>query len=145
MLRFILGTLASLAVVILAVLMEGGNIFAYLSVNALAIALLIPFFAVLAVWRLGDWLKAWRDALKAGGDSASAATSKAIWAFFEKAGYAAGGVGFIAGLILVLSHIQAIEEVGRGLAIALTCPMYALLLGLVCRILRARVESKLKL
>ena len=147
MIRFIFGTLASLAVLVGAIVLEGGNILAYLVVSALGIALLMPFFGVLAVWSLADWLKAWRDALGKGrpqGGDKGARKSAAIWEFSERVSYAAGFVGFITGLILMLSNLSTPETLGPSVAAGLTCPLYAVLEGLVCRILRARVESRLE-
>lgn len=147
MIRFIIGTLASLGVLVGAIVLENGNLLAYLVPSALGIALLMPFFGVLAVWSLADWIQAWRDALgrgKAQGGDKGIRKSAAIWAFSEKASYAAGVVGFITGLIIMLSNLSTPATMGPSVAAGLTCPLYAVLEGLVCRILRARVESRLE-
>mgnify|MGYP001485707219 FL=1 len=147
MIRFIIGTLASLGVLVGAIVLERGNLLAYLVPSALGIALLMPFFGVLAVWSLADWVQAWRDALGKGkvqGGDKGARKSAAIWAFSEKTSYAAGVVGFITGLIIMLSNLSTPETLGPSVAAGLTCPLYAVLEGLVCRILRARVESRLE-
>lgn len=143
MLRFILGTLASVGIVLVAILIEGGNLLSYFALTAFAIALLVPFFAVLAVWSLREWLEAWKDAFdplgRAEARKAGLGTSAAIWAFSEKVSYTAGFVGFIAGAILILSHLSDPSTLGPRFAIGLTCPLDAALLGLVYRILGARV------
>jgi flagellar motor component MotA len=141
MIRFLLGTIAAIGGVALAIVIEGGNLLSYFAITAFSIALLVPFFAVLAVWSLKEWGQAWRDAMApAKAAKETRVTSAAIWAFSEKASYAAGIVGFIAGLILVLSQLRDISTIGPSLAIGLTCPMYTILLGLIYRILKARVD-----
>lgn len=142
MLRFILGSLASIGVVMVGIVIEGGNLLSYFALTAFAICILVPFFATLAVWSLAEWFEAWRDAFATGGQSPSDRLSASVWAFSEKAAYAAGGLGFIAGLVLLLSRLRALSELGPLLAIGLTSLLYAILIGLVCRILRARVEAK---
>lgn len=143
MLRFILGTLASVGIVLIGIVIEGGNLLSYFTLTAFAIALLVPFFAVLAVWSLGEWIEAWKDAFDPIGEGearrASLGTSAAIWAFSEKVSYTAGFVGILAGTILVLSQLSDPSTLGPRFAVGLTCPLYAALLGLVYRILGARV------
>jgi flagellar motor component MotA len=139
MIRFVLGTLASVGVIVFAILVEGGNLATYLILTPGFIALFLPFFASLAVWPLREWLGAWKDAFAAG-ESESAARSSSIWEFNEKASYASGIVGFIVGLIFILSSLGDLSRLGPAAAVSLTCPLYSVLLGLVCRILRARVE-----
>jgi flagellar motor component MotA len=139
MLRFILGTLASAAVVVLVIVLENGSLLAYLGLTPGLIALLLPFFAVLAVWPLREWAKAWKDAFIPK-ESPTTARSSSIWNFQEKACYAAGAIGFLAGLVLILSQLSTVSRLGPALAMSLVCPMYSLLLGLVARILRARVD-----
>lgn len=147
MVRFILGTLATLGTLVLAILIEQGNPATYIVATPMLIAILMPFFATLAVWSIGEWLQAWKDALGARTarlDKTSARRSADIWAFSERAAYAAGGAGFITGLILMLSTLRQLSELGEGLAITLACPFYVILIGLVCRILKARVEARIE-
>jgi flagellar motor component MotA len=141
MLRFILGTLASIGVVALVITVEGGSVLSYLILSALAIALLVPFFAILAVWPFREWATAWKDALSSKGPRANAAKSVAIWDFAEKASWASGIIGFICGLVMILSQLRTPSALGPSVAASLTCPLYAVISGLVCRILRARVEN----
>ncbi len=141
MVRFIFGLLASIATILVSILLERGNLGAFFVPNSATIAVLVPFFAVLAVYPLREWGAAWKDALGRGAPSA-APRSADIWEFQEKACYASGFIGFIVGLVLVFSQLNELSGVGRGLAAGLSCPMYAVLLGLVCRILKARVMRR---
>lgn len=141
MIRFIIGTLAAVGVVVFAIAIEGGPLLAYLGMTPILIAAALPLFAVLAAWRWKEWMAAWKDAFGPMG-SPSAARSSAIWDFQEKASYAAGVIGFLAGLILLLSQLRDPSTMGRSLAVCLTCPLYAVLFGLACRILKARVDSR---
>jgi flagellar motor component MotA len=142
MLRFIIGTLAAVATIVLVVIMEGGTISSYLILSALLVGLLVPVFSTLAVWSLREWGGAWKDAFGASKGSPTAAASRALWDFFEKGCYGAGVLGTLAGLILVLSQLSEISKVGPAVALSLTSLLYAILLGLVARILRARVDSR---
>ncbi len=141
MIRFVLSTLALIASIVSVILFEGGSLPSYFVVSAFLIVALIPLFAVLAVWSLKDWGRAWRDAFAAGAGASSAAVSAKLWSFYEKSNYAAGLVGSLLGIITILSRLNDPSRLGASLAVALTAPTYAILLGLVARILKARVEN----
>ncbi len=70
-------------------------------------------------------------------------TSLEIWRFSEFACYLSGLVGFLLGLVLILGNLTGAfaEQLGHSLGAGLIAPMYGLLFGFVCRIMRARVES----
>ncbi len=141
MARFIISVLLLLAALAAAILMESGNPLAYVGLTAFVIEVLVPFFAMLAVWRLAEIGGAFRDAFSAGGDAAHRARSVRVWAFTEKVCYAAGIIGLIIGIILVLGRVSgAVDELGRALGMALIAPLYGIFLGVICRILKARVE-----
>ncbi len=139
MARFLFGTVAIFATFVSLFLIEGGNLLSLLMLSPLLIVILVPAFAVLAVWSLGDWGRAWKDAL-ARGDADSAPDSAELWAFYERMCYLASVVGFILGLVIILSNLGDISTIGRPLAVGLMTPVYAILFGIVARILRARVE-----
>ena len=141
MTRFIVGTLGFIIVVFGCIVIEGGNPVAYLMLTPAIIAFLVPFLAMLAVWPLREWITAWKDAF-ADRASPTAANSSAIWEFVEKAAYAAAAIGTIAGIIIMLANLRAVSELGSALAACLLCLFYSTVIGLVCRILRARVERK---
>jgi hypothetical protein len=173
MLRFILGTLALFCTAIFAFVIEGGNPASFVLPTPLLIVVCVPGFAVLAVWSLKDWGRAWKEAFASegkpgagtaaasaqpaapsGGASAavssaavsSAAVSSArLWDFYEKSCYIAGVVGFILGLNIIFQNGGGVElkdmmSILKPLSIDCIAPILAILLAMVARILRARVE-----
>jgi flagellar motor component MotA len=141
MTRFILGTLGFIAVVGLCIVLEGGNPVAYLMFTPAIIALVVPLLAMMAVWPMREWITAWKDAFAAE-KTPTAAASSALWAFVEKATYAAAAIGTFAGIILTIANLRELSELGKPLAACLLCLFYSAVIGLVCRILRARVERR---
>ena len=53
--------------------------------------------------------------------------------------YAAAVIGPILGAIIMLSSLSTLDRLGPPLAAGLTTPLYSILLGMMARILRARV------
>jgi flagellar motor component MotA len=144
MLRFILSTLALIGTALFLFVLEGGRPVSLVMFSSLMLCILIPAFAVLAVWSLREWGRAWKDAFSAlGGRGGQAepdrADSLALWAFYEKACYAAAVIGPILGAIIMLSSLSTLDRLGPPLAAGLTTPLYSILLGMMARILRARV------
>jgi flagellar motor component MotA len=142
MVRFVVSLVLLLLSIAAAVLYEGGSLLGYVGVTALFIDVLVPAFAMLAVWRLSEVGHAFRDAFSRKSDAASRARSARIWDFTEKICYATGVLAFLVGGILVLAHLYAdVAALGRAFGVALLAPIYGILLAIVCRILRARVEA----
>ncbi len=142
MLRFIVSLVLLLVSMAGAILFEGGNLLGYVGITPLALGLLLPAFSMLAVWRLSEVGHAFRDAFSRKSDAASRARSARIWDFTEKVCYATGVLAFLLGAILVLAHLYAdVSSMGRALGVGLLSPIYGILLGIVCRILKARVEA----
>jgi hypothetical protein len=146
--RFIIGTLALIGTLLLAFILEGGNPLDFFLPSPLLIVVGVPCFAVLAVWSLKDWGRAWKDAFAAGSargaaPSGSASTSARLWDFYEKACYIAGVVGFILGLNIIFQHGGKIDpqDILTPLSVVCITPILAILLAMVARILRARVEK----
>ena len=83
MARFLLGTVAIFATFVSIFLFEGGNLPSLLMLSPLLIVILVPAFAVLAVWSLKDWGRAWRDGF-ARADAECAPGSAELWAFYER-------------------------------------------------------------
>jgi flagellar motor component MotA len=141
MARFIISLVLLLASIMGAVLLEGGNPLAYLGFTALIVELLVPLFAMLAVWRLSEIGHAFGDAFSRKRDDASRTRSARIWEFTEKVCYAAGVIGLILGTVLVLARVSAsVADLGRAVGVSFLAPLYGVLFGVVCRILKARVE-----
>ncbi len=144
--RFILFTLLMLLFLVGAVLLEGGSLTAYLGPTTFAIALLVPFFSAFAVWGFRDIGRAFRNALGNGPAAGPLETSIQVWDFFEKTIYAAGALGLVAGMVLILSSRPELpgdlSTIGRPLAFGLLSLVYGFVLGIVARVLRARVEER---
>jgi hypothetical protein len=145
--RFVIGTLALVAVFAATFVMEGGDPLDFLLPTPLMIDILVPCCAVLAVWSLKDWGRAWKDAFPKAVSSAavsSAAVSSArLWDFYEKACYISGIVAFILGLNVIFQYRGGVDkaDIFRPLAVDCVAPIIAILFAMVARILRARVEE----
>jgi flagellar motor component MotA len=142
MVRFIVSLVLLVASMVGPIILEGGNILAYIGISAFIIDASVPFFAMLAVWRIGQIGTAWKDAFSKRGGSSSAVRSQRIWEFAEKVCYATGVVGFLAGMVIIFSNWGApLNTIGRPLAAGMLGPIYAVLFAILCRILRARVQE----
>jgi hypothetical protein len=140
MARFILGSLALLGTLIFAFVIEGGKPVDLLLPSPLIIVVCVPVFAVLAVWSLRDWGRAWKDAFAA--QPSAAASSARLWDFYEKACYVAAVVGFILGLNIIFAYApDTTQRLFKSFAVNFITPILAILLAMVARILRARVEK----
>jgi flagellar motor component MotA len=139
--RFILSTVVLFGTLLFAFFLEGGRLLDFVLPSPLIIVVGVTAFAVLAVWSLKDWGRAWKDAFAKEAGSPSAGTSAALWAFYEKACYAAGVVGFLLGINIIGSNSGAIDRLGASIAVNCIAPILSVLFALVARILRARVEQ----
>lgn len=143
--RFIIGTLALFATLLLAYFMEGGNPLDLVLPSPLIITVCVPCCAVLAVWSLKDWGRAWMDAFSREQGSDSRSRSARLWGFFEKACYIAGIVGFILGFTIIFrtpSLSSDPERFRQTIGVNCSTPILAIFLAMVARILRARVEER---
>ncbi len=138
MLRFSIGTLSSLIAFSAAYFLEGGGFYYFLLPSPLIIVLLVPFFAVLAVWSLKELVGAWKAAFAKGLSEAEGKAAAALWDFYEKAFYAAGVIGTLAGVIVIF-RFDVIEL--KAFSVLFVCLTESIFLGLFARILRARVEK----
>jgi flagellar motor component MotA len=143
MIRFIVSLLLLLGTILFAVVLERGSILNYIGFTAFLVELLVPLFAMLAVWRLAEIGRAFGDAFSRKADTGSRTRSARVWEFTEKVCYAAGVIGLILGIVLILSRVSgSVEELGRAFGASLIAPLYGVMLGIVCRILKARVENE---
>jgi flagellar motor component MotA len=140
--RFIVSLVLLLATLGGAVAIEGGNLLAYIGLSGIVIELLVPLFAMLAVWRFAEIGRAFGDAFSKKTRAKTRETSARIWAFTETVCYLTGVVALILGAVLVLSRIGgSLEELGRALAVCFLGPLYGVLLGIFCRIMKARIQQ----
>ncbi len=142
MARFIVSLVLLVVSIVGPILLEGGTILAYIAISAFLIQVLVPFFAMLAVWRFSELGGAWRDAFSRRSEAAAVARSVRIWEFTEKICYATGVIGFLVGAVLILSSVRpSMADVGRAFGVSLLAPLYSVLFAVLCRILRARVQA----
>ncbi len=128
-----------------AVVLDGANPMAYIGIPGLVIEVLVPVFALLAVWKGSELRAACRDAFASRQSQSSPLRSVRIWDFAEKACYAAGALGWLMVMVVVLvAQVPPLDSVDlmRNLAVALVAPIYAVFFALVCRILRERVKQR---
>ena len=143
--RFVVCVVLLLVTLVGAVMLDGGNPAAYIGIPGLIIEVLVPLFALLAVWKRSELAAACRDAFGSRKAQPSAARSVRIWDFAEKACYAAGALAWLMATILALvSQVPPRDATWlmRNLATGLVAPIYAIFFALVCRILRARVAQR---
>lgn len=140
--RFILATLGTVAILGLAYFIEGGSFSALFFPSPFLITFGVPCFAVLAVWDLKAWGRAWMDAMRPQADSRRREASAGLWDFFEKACYAAGLLAFIVGCVIILRSLGGVDgRLAESFAVNLISPLYAIFLALLARILRFRVRT----
>lgn len=123
--RFIFGTLALFVTLIFAYFIEGGQPLDLLLPSPLTIVVCVPICAILAVWSLRDWGRAWKDAFA---ESPSSPTSAKLWDFYEKASYIAGIVGFILGLTIIGSNAEVLARLApasRSIALRPSYPSFS--------------------
>jgi flagellar motor component MotA len=146
MARFIVGVVILLALIAGAVLLEGGRLLLYVGVSAFIVVFFPPVFASLAVWKGSSIAQAFRDSLGGRGGAGNAARSARIWAFYERVFILSGILGWLLGVILILSvlgsaWVTAIP-LSRALSTSLLPLVYGILFGILARILRTRAEGR---
>ncbi|MDD5457340.1 MAG: hypothetical protein PHV30_09955 [Candidatus Margulisbacteria bacterium] len=141
--RFFIGLFLIISTILCVLLLEGANLSAYLAPTALVVVVLITFFASLCVWNVSELNSAWKDAFNPE-DSTSLYKSTRILDFFEKLFYFSGILCTILGIVFILSQLQSFSKMGVGLAFSMLGILYGTFLGIVTRILRAKIENKKK-
>jgi hypothetical protein len=134
------GLLLILVTLLASIGLEGANLGSYINFVSLIICLLVPFFAVMSIWKLKSWVKAFGQALRQTGNKEEKAISVRIWTFYESMAYIAGLLALITNVILFLNRIEP-QNWAFQLANCLTAPLYGLLLGMGSRVLRERITS----
>jgi hypothetical protein len=141
--RFVFGTAAMLVFVATALWLEGADLLKLFLPTPLMITVGAPLCALLAIWDLGALRAAWRAAFDAAAEERTREAAAKVWNFLEKAFYAAGALGFIAGAIIIFANpIATPVDVLRPFSIDLVAPLWAVVLAMVARILRYRVVTR---
>ena len=143
MIKFLSCVLAIMLIISGAFILEGGNPVNLLMLGAFLIVFFVPLFAALAVWKLGDIGKALKDALGKSPGKDSALKSIRIWIFFERIFYLSGVLGFLAGIILILSRLGGdLTDLAHSFAMDTCFGVTAVFFGILSKILRNRVENQ---
>lgn len=144
MVRFIVSIVLMLVVMAGIITIEGGILLTYLGISSFTIMVFVPFFASLAIWKLKDLNQVWKDAFSRELKTSTLRTSLKILDFYERLYYLTGLICMILGFVLVLSKIEDITKLGKGLAYSLNGILYALFFAAVTRILKTRVTNKME-
>jgi len=143
MTRFLFGQILILFLVILAIVMIGGRAVIWLHPApwAVLLVLVVPLVAVLSVHSWKAFTQALRDALHPLA-SPSNSTSTKVWKLAESCLYFGATIACFMGLMITFSLLSSdLHSLGAKLAACLAPPFFSVVLGLSCRILRARVEA----
>jgi len=145
MVRFFVALALAVGSLLGAYVLEGGDLLSLLALSGFLITFFVPLFSVLAVWTGRELGQSWAAAFGTV-DDAAGRTAPALWRFAETACYLAGILASLAGGILIMGNITGADaaHLGHAVGALLVAPTYGVLFGLVCRILRARVESRPK-
>ena len=139
--RFVVFVVLLAATFLGTLVLAGGSLLAIVGIPAFIMAVFVPIFALLAVWKGSELGTAWRDAFGSAEDQPFAARSLRIWDFAEKACYLAGVIGWLMGMTIALGFAP-MESKLDAIATTLVAPIYAMFFALVCRILRERVKQR---
>lgn len=142
--RYALGQLVLILLVVLAIAMIGGQAATWLHPLPWALVLVVaaPLAALLAIHPWAALRQAVRDAGHPSASSPSGAASAGLWRRFESFIYAGALLGALMGWMVTFSQLSPdLARLGTRLAACLVPPFFGVLLGLACRVLRARIET----
>ncbi|MCE1204775.1 MAG: hypothetical protein LWW79_09245 [Holophagaceae bacterium] len=143
MTRFLVGQILIVILVVLNIVMIGGRLIHWLH-PAPWVFMAVPLLALLAVLSVYRWpvlRQALRDAMSPA-EGASNTTSIKVWRLAESGLYFAAAIACLMGLMVTCS-VQGpdLRYLGFKLTACMAPLFFGVILGLSCRILRARVES----
>jgi hypothetical protein len=141
--RFLISVVLMLAFILGATSYEGARLTILVGISPFAFVLIIPFVSVFAVWGFREIGSAFRAALGKAPEVEGPKRCLLVWELFEKMTYTAGFMGLVLGSILLLRRLSDPRMIGQGLGVCLLSLVYAFVLGIIARILRARVEERL--
>jgi hypothetical protein len=140
--RFIVFLVLLLATITGTVALEGGSPLSLVGISAFILELFVPLFAMLAVWRWKQIGMALRHAFGMSGEPAERERSLRVWDFAEKACYAAAVLAEMLGFVIIANASGGIQwDLLHALGASFIGPIYGVFFGIVCRILRARVQG----
>ncbi|WP_455382472.1 MotA/TolQ/ExbB proton channel family protein [Salinispira pacifica] len=132
-----------LAISIFAWVMAGG-IGMYFDLASLAVVVIIPMTMLFASFSLRELGAAFAAAFGADTEPAVLRRSMVVFRTMERLVLVSGLFGVVSGLIAIFSNVSSAEQIGKGLAIALLTPLYAMMLMMALTLpLRAAVGKRL--
>ena len=143
MTRFILGITFAILALMGGARLFGGSLVTWLhpAVGAFLLVGAMPWCAAMAVWSQKDVAQAFRDAFRPAGGPSPVPASVGVWRTFEYLFYAASLLSLMTGLVITFSHLSyEAANLGPKLGASLISPFYGVLLAVVARLLRMRVE-----
>lgn len=144
MTRFLIGQSLIVLLLIFAVAMIGGRAVTWLH-PAPWVCLVVGVVPLVALLTARPWAtlrQAFRDALHPVASSGRLAESAKVWKLAESCLYFGGGCAGLMGLMVTFTFLGPDPQIlGPKLAASLEPLFVSLVLGLSCRILRARVEA----
>jgi len=144
MARFLVGQIALVLAVMLAIAMIGGRATTWLhpATMAAVFVVVVPLVATLSAHSFEEIKQAFHDAFNPSATSPSNAASEKVWRHLEAFIYFGGVIAFMAGLIVTFSFLGSdLGSLGIKFAATLVAPFYSVLLAMSCRVLRARVPD----
>lgn len=145
MARFVLGIAFALAALVSGATLFGGSLVTWLhpALGGFLLVAALPGFAAMAVWSRGEVAQAFRDAFRPAGGPGPVPASPAVWRTFEYLFGAASVISLFTGLVITFNHLSYDPAIlGPKLGASLISPFYGVLLAVVARLLRVRVEGR---
>ncbi|HUX14088.1 MAG TPA: MotA/TolQ/ExbB proton channel family protein [Spirochaetia bacterium] len=121
-----------------------GGLSMYLDLPSLAVILLLPLPLLVATFPLREIRNAFFCVFHHAVDGSELRNALVVFSTMERLLLLAGLFGVISGLIGIFSHISSAEMIGRGIALALLTPLYAMVLMMAFTVpLRAAVRRRI--
>lgn len=138
MIRFICGLILAVITVIAVILIEGGNIPAFIALSPFLLVLFVPFFCVLAVYRFKAIVRACTDPFTGKKPDGK---SEDVCRLFEKLFIGTGVLGTLIGVVFVLSRLGDPAKMGPALAVSLLSSVYGVLFYLLSLTWRMKLKN----
>ena len=146
-LRYFIGLLVVLAIIVACIWASGGRIFTYLDPASALIMIGVPLVLLKTGWSFRQMGQAIGLALSADAAAAGKAELEDARRFFVSARaylLGTGALGFFLGVIAMLTNLTDYNLLGRNMAVALISVLYAIFVSLlVCLPMEASLQRKL--
>ncbi len=121
-----------------------GGLSIYLDLPSLAVILLLPLPLLIATFPLRELRAAFACVFHNSVDLVELRSALVVFSTAERLLLLAGLFGVVSGLIGIFSHASGADMIGRGLALALVTPLYAVVIMMAFTVpLRAAVRRRI--